>query len=872
MSTVNNILILGFYDRKNIGDECYKKAFPILFKNNIGKITFVCTDDIDRIPDDISIVVCGGGDIINEYFMKKVQDLLKNFVGRTYAISVGIPYKSMSKYLHIFDHVFVRSTNDYNVAIKELGENNVTYYPDLSVLIKPINPILTIPFYNRYLYKMRKQNIVSLISKPISIGICLAQPYFYNNKNKILLLDTILNSIIKLYKNYNIELNFLCFNYDKNSLHECDYECNQYLIEELDKLNIPYNIRYDIIDPYDMINFINGSIDISICMRYHSVMFSALTNTRFVALYSSSKIHNLLTDLNYDTRYINRMRVDENFMPIKINSDKFYNSLELACNNLVYNSNLNIDYNDIVNKVLIDKKKLNILVTDDLKSFEDVILLCVKGLSKYLNFDNQISLIEKGSLPIGDKTPLEVARYICFIVSGKTHHPCVWGLADKITNDDFNLYESLSFIWETCKVQHETIEKQHIYYPVIPNINRKVLINLDYVFQNDFAQYHRSGWSYVIGGLMNLDASHFMKNSDIMIDTYVDRSFHWGYNILKNVGMIPYTKPWYGFIHHTFDTNHSEYNCNNLLENLDFRESLKCCKGLIVLSEYLGIQLRDALDKLNIPVDIHVIYHPMEFVSNIFTLPKYLDNKKKRIVQIGAWLRNPYGIYALPLSLNKDLTKTSLKGKEMDLYFPPPDFKENLEEVLLKRKWFDRKQNSNCICRNVPPCRDMVCRDNSSINKFCEGLYHHIIDEINSVEILEKLNNEDYDKLLSENIVFLNLVDCSAVNTVLECIVRNTPLIVNRIPAIEELLGINYPGFYTSLNEAADICQDINRIYLITIYLSRLDKSRYTLEHFIDKIQEIILNGSSINNYNLYINYIDNNKKYKRLLPNKVFI
>jgi hypothetical protein len=288
------------------------------------------------------------------------------------------------------------------------------------------------------------------------------------------------------------------------------------------------------------------------------------------------------------------------------------------------------------------------------------------------------------------------------------------------------------------------------------------------------------------------------------------------------------------------------------------------------LSEYLGIQLRNALDVLNIPVDVHVIYHPMEFVENTFTISKYLDNPKKRIVQIGAWLRNPYGIYALPISSNI-LTKTSLKGKEMELYFPPPDFKESIEELLLKKKWFDRNQTCTCICRNIS-CRD-ICRDSSSINKFCEGLYNHIIDEIDSVEVLDKLSNDEYDILLSENIVFLNLVDCSAVNTLLECIVRNTPLIVNRIPSIEELLGVNYPGFYDTLIEAANICQDINKLYDITIYLSKLDKSRYSLEHFIDKIQEIILNGSSTNNYNLYINYIDNNKRYKKLLPNnKVFI
>ena len=62
-----------------------------------------------------------------------------------------------------------------------------------------------------------------------------------------------------------------------------------------------------------------------------------------------------------------------------------------------------------------------------------------------------------------------------------------------------------------------------------------------------------------------------------------------------------------------------------------------------------------------------------------------------------------------------------------------------------------------------------------------------------SVEVMEHLSDSAYDELLSENVVFLNLIDASAVNTVIECIVRNTPLIINRLPAIVEILGEDYP-------------------------------------------------------------------------------
>ena len=109
------------------------------------------------------------------------------------------------------------------------------------------------------------------------------------------------------------------------------------------------------------------------------------------------------------------------------------------------------------------------------------------------------------------------------------------------------------------------------------------------------------------------------------------------------------------------------------------------------------------------------------------------------------------------------------------------------------------------------------------------------------MDIIEKLNNDEYDQLLSENIVFLDLVDCSAVNTVLEILVRNTPLIVNRHPAVEEILGESYPGFYENLSEAALLLSDINKITDMYNYLEKLDKKRYTLDHFVNEVQKLCL-------------------------------
>ena len=120
---------------------------------------------------------------------------------------------------------------------------------------------------------------------------------------------------------------------------------------------------------------------------------------------------------------------------------------------------------------------------------------------------------------------------------------------------------------------------------------------------------------------------------------------------------------------------------------------------------------------------------------------------------------------------------------------------------------------------------------------------------MNSVEILDKLNNSDYDKILTENIVFVHLVDASAVNTVLECLVRNTPIVINRLPAVVEMLGENYPLYYGDkcgniqnqfeLNkQVVDLLSNTANIEKAYAYLLRLDKSRFNIKVFLKEFTE----------------------------------
>ncbi len=162
----------------------------------------------------------------------------------------------------------------------------------------------------------------------------------------------------------------------------------------------------------------------------------------------------------------------------------------------------------------------------------------------------------------------------------------------------------------------------------------------------------------------------------------------------------------------------------------------------------------------------------------------------------------------------------------MGNYFPPRGFPKCIKEDC----------ESQCISGNLISGNGTHCHR----NHFVEGWVKRIETAIRSVRVIEHLHNDAYDDLLASSIVFLYLHDCSAVNTVLECIVRNTPIIVNRLPALEEILGTTYPGFYNNLIEASLLADNLQQIKAMHAHLCRLNKTRYKLDHFVQSILKIV--------------------------------
>jgi polysaccharide pyruvyl transferase WcaK-like protein len=354
-----------------------------------------------------------------------------------------------------------------------------------------------------------------------------------------------------------------------------------------------------------------------------------------------------------------------------------------------------------------------------------------------------------------------------------------WGLQDKI-NKKILTFDDIKWLFE-----ESILNFNYLHYKFNNNTNN-TSINIDYIDQIDRTNVHRSGWKYIVNNISNKLGSF----NNIYCDMYIDRTFHWCKEELHKAKIIPYKNEWYGFIHHTMYKDDSGYNCINLLKNDLFIESLDNCKGLIFLSNYLknNFEKLAKMNKIELP-KLFVLHHPTEFVNNKWKYKNWNNN----IIQIGSWMRDLNAINQLNIK-NK---KFSLIGKEME------------------SKYISYGNNN--------------INNNININ--------------NGVELINYLDNDEYDNILSKYVVFIKLYDASAVNTLIECIVRNTPIIVNKLPAIVEYLGEDYPLYYHDINEVPKLLNIKwynNKIKKAHRYLKNMNKDHLKIETFIKELNKIV--------------------------------
>jgi hypothetical protein len=288
---------------------------------------------------------------------------------------------------------------------------------------------------------------------------------------------------------------------------------------------------------------------------------------------------------------------------------------------------------------------------------------------------------------------------------------------------------------------------------------------------------HRSGWGYVLDILGN-----FADGSGILFDGLLDSTFGDAADENRKKGIIPYKEDWIGFMHSSitlcpFMKNYA--TLGSILSRGEFVESLHTCKGIFTLSENLADHIRKELcDRVNVVA----LSHPTEFPELRFDFAKFLVHKQ--VVHIGNWLRKITSFLQL----------------------------------------------------EAGPCEKVILLNPSTLRYLGDELNYYKTTRFNfkNIEIKQHLSNEEYDSLLSQCIVFIHLCDSSAANTIIECIARSTPVLVNYSSPVVEYLGEDYPFYYTCIAEAEAKIKDNELIYKAHHYLKHFEgRTRLTRKYFL---------------------------------------
>ena len=111
--------------------------------------------------------------------------------------------------------------------------------------------------------------------------------------------------------------------------------------------------------------------------------------------------------------------------------------------------------------------------------------------------------------------------------------------------------------------------------------------------------------------------------------------------------------------------------------------------------------------------------------------------------------------------------------------------------------------------------------------------------EYDGVLELGFLPKEEYERVLATDVILSEVFAASANNVVIDCMVRNTPLVINRHPAVFEYLGSDYPLYFETITEVPRLLSP-ERVVAAHRYLAARDKSELRGEFFTSAVEDAL--------------------------------
>ena len=290
------ITVLGWYGKKNIGDESFRFVLTDFFEGH--QIDFITPPEHCQESD---LIVLGGGAVVSPFYLETLPKN-KDF----YAIGVDLAYESEINLLgaHLRE-IYLRNTIDFEFAKQKLT-CSVKKTPDLAFYLQKQNQDIL----SKYKKHSNKKTIGVFVTDYVNPAIDRSIKSFAERSWSFKVnLAKELDQLIK--EEYEIIL-IPC----STGGYGDDRRINLDLVSFMKYT--PTNVM-DTLDPVEMIDLM-ANLDLAICMRFHSHIFAIIANLPFVSIDFTRKVRLFLKEHDLENqlacRFENNQFLTDQLKPI----------------------------------------------------------------------------------------------------------------------------------------------------------------------------------------------------------------------------------------------------------------------------------------------------------------------------------------------------------------------------------------------------------------------------------------------------------------------------------------------------------------------------------------------------------------------------
>lgn len=286
--------------------------------------------------------------------------------------------------------------------------------------------------------------------------------------------------------------------------------------------------------------------------------------------------------------------------------------------------------------------------------------------------------------------------------------------------------------------------------------------------------------------------TEMISDQGIFLDLMLERTFVQCHGYMAYTGRIPYTQPWAGFLH--------QVETQQIWSDNDFLRSLLTCRALFTFTPSPWIQ--KVLQDLHFDIPIVTVTYPGKATS-CFSLEEYRKNPRV-VAMSGFW------IYAFESYVGQPTILRSHHPSQISVVYSDDPPEQNGTDWMNGLVLWLHDHGISAQCSDdtlyVPLSTDL-----EEVRTILHGLMGNVDIIPNPKDYIVYLHTEDFDPII------------------VECIMTNTPIIINRTAMSLHYLGSDYPLW-------SDDLVTPEKVSMAFHYLQDLDKTRFNFSVFAETV------------------------------------